>query len=123
MNISELAEFAPKEINLIDPDHQIYFLTKDDGEVVYIGKTKNIMQRLSTHLCKEKDFDKAYMIDIDDWTMEQVEAAFIQYARPMYNKTVTKINYGVHPDHHSIINFFVKDEFEIPNFMDVMNSL
>lgn len=68
----------------------IYFLKKDN-DIVYVGRTKNIKQRIQTHKReKKKDFD-SYKIahqcfDLKD--AKNIEDHFIMQHNPIYNRAL-----------------------------------
>jgi predicted DNA-binding transcriptional regulator AlpA len=63
----------------------IYFLF-DDDELVYIGQSSNIMQRVGAHLYEAvKGFNKVAYIAIERARLDEIEAAMIRKFRPPYN--------------------------------------
>jgi len=67
-NICRLLNFAERYDTYIAPrikNTVVYFLLHEDEGLVYIGKTKNIQQRLCQHRCT-KDFDMVYIKKIPD---------------------------------------------------------
>lgn len=79
-----------EENNLHDvtdiPTSFIYFLTDEDDEVVYVGKTSNGMSRIQTHK-KEgvKQFSKVYALLCEEEELDELEKFYIQKYRPIYN--------------------------------------
>ena len=111
MNISELVEVGVEELVLPCPIDFVYCLTEDCGEVVYIGRTNNVLRRVGSHFDEwTKSFCRAYAVDIDDFTADQVESALIRYFQPKYNKTLTKKGIGIPLGSidQIIIDYFVK---------------
>ena len=62
----------------------VYFLFKGD-EIVYIGKSINIIGRVMSHT-KDKDFDTWCYIPIDELEQGPIEEMAIQRYKPKYNK-------------------------------------
>lgn len=70
----------------------VYFLTYE-GELVYIGKTNNIFNRLSANILEgKKKFDDYYIaiFDTDSDNLTHIERIYIEKYLPMYNKRVYK---------------------------------
>ena len=70
----------------------VYFLTYE-GELVYIGKTNNLFNRLSAHIAENKKTFDDYCIAIFDTNSESlthIERIYIEKHLPMYNKRVYK---------------------------------
>jgi hypothetical protein len=61
----------------------IYFLVHE-SVVVYVGQTKALGQRLVSHK-KEKEFDRAFYLNVPAQVLSEVEAAFIRVLKPKYN--------------------------------------
>jgi hypothetical protein len=68
----------------------VYLLEKNE-DVIYVGRTKRIYDRLVSHKSK-KDFDKIALIEfIDKGQCGEAEYYFIKYYKPALNKIwVTK---------------------------------
>jgi predicted GIY-YIG superfamily endonuclease len=65
----------------------IYFLVKDK-EIVYIGKSCNLLSRINNH-CKNKEFDKIFYRPLENYKgieLTKLEKALIRAVRPKYNK-------------------------------------
>jgi predicted GIY-YIG superfamily endonuclease len=77
-----------------ESDRCVYFLVNKSKEVVYVGQTYNLFNRLATHR-NDKDFDKVYFLteptsvkknkSKKDWINEK-EKEYIQNYLPIYNK-------------------------------------
>lgn len=70
----------------------VYFLTYE-GELVYIGKTNNLFNRLSAHIAENKKTFDDYFIaifDTDSDSLIHIERIYIEKYTPMYNKRVYK---------------------------------
>lgn len=73
-----------KEVLDFERPSGVYFLI-NDGRVVYVGQTREIMLRLYTHR-KQKDFDKVYMIEVPNQELDTVERKLIKVLDPPLNK-------------------------------------
>ena len=63
----------------------VYILKKNEN-VVYVGRTKRIYDRLVTHKSK-KDFDKIALIEyLDEGQLRDAEYYLIKYYKPFLNK-------------------------------------
>jgi excinuclease UvrABC nuclease subunit len=75
---------------LMPKEQGIYHLFKDD-ELVYIGMSKNICNRLLDHLRDEKkEFNYGLWFVLKDKSMNaiyQIEKNLIKYWKPKYNQT------------------------------------
>ncbi|MFA5401424.1 MAG: hypothetical protein WC359_13325 [Dehalococcoidia bacterium] len=68
----------------------IYFLLKDN-EIVYVGKSDNVMKRISQHIvADEKMFDSYCVLPVKDEDLSTVEARYIWEFAPRHNKSVPK---------------------------------
>ena len=65
----------------------VYFLINDDGEVVYIGRTDNLLQRVGSHQ-KDKDFNKVYYIKPNIKTLEKKEALRVARMNKKHEKVL-----------------------------------
>ena len=64
----------------------IYFLCKS-GNLVYVGKSRNVILRLSGHF--QKDFDSVYMVPVAEDELRATEAFLIRLLRPPLNSHLT----------------------------------
>lgn len=71
-----LSRASPKE------NGAIYFLIKGN-EIVYVGQTTNVHNRLQSH--SDKDYDKVYFEPVDASVLRTVEYKYIRMFRPKYN--------------------------------------
>ena len=60
----------------------VYFLC-DGDRVVYVGQSKNMVQRLGSHA--NKDFNRALFMPVDERDLDRVESLFIALLRPGLN--------------------------------------
>jgi hypothetical protein len=69
----------------------VYFLCDTDvGNIVYVGKSKNMIERIMAH--SDKKFDRVFAILLHESDIALVEAAFINHYHPKYNKVIPKIH-------------------------------
>jgi hypothetical protein len=63
----------------------IYFLCKN-GEVVYVGKSTNVISRVATHSSENrKDFDKVFFLTVPKSELAALEKHYATILRPKYN--------------------------------------
>jgi hypothetical protein len=69
----------------------IYFLLNQAGEVVYVGKSSNVLLRMSGH--REKQFSSVRMIEVrDEAERSLLECRFIHILKPQINVSMTAFN-------------------------------
>jgi len=66
----------------------IYFLI-DRNVIVYVGKTKEFINRIITHLWSNKEFDRYFFIETND-NLEEIEKKYIKEFCPLLNKNSKK---------------------------------
>ena len=91
MTIAELDALIEGGDDLMQFDDRkircVYFLADDEGNVVYIGKTSDLRNRLKEHR-KEKSFTSIHYISFrQDEDMERVETGLIRKCDPRLNRT------------------------------------
>lgn len=71
----------------------IYFLYNEDN-LVYIGRTENLFQRIGTHIHGNKDFDSFSFLEVRSRDLEKVEYDLIDFFNPPLNvsKPVLRVN-------------------------------
>lgn len=62
----------------------IYLLLKGE-EVVYVGRSKNLYERLTGH--REKDYDRVFFFPVEEGKLSDFENFYISKYDPPYNKT------------------------------------
>ena len=62
----------------------VYFLLQGD-EVVYVGQTTRGLQRVYQHILT-KNFNKIYIIEVDEEELDYQEDFYIDKYKPKYNK-------------------------------------
>jgi len=92
MNIKDIKN--TEEIKPVTTGYCVYFLTNENGDIVYIGKSNmKTLSRISEHK-KNKEFKKAFLIDVKSKEeMDEKEKELIFQIRPKYNREVLKPNY------------------------------
>lgn len=74
----------------------VYFLI-ESNQVVYVGKSSNIMSRIRHHSCdEEKQFDSFAYVEFDSREIVSKEAEFIRLFKPTQNKNIK--NYTPDPN-------------------------
>lgn len=71
--------------NKKDPEYKIYFLISGE-EIVYIGQTIDIEERLKSHFHGKKEFDSYYSLDCKKEEADLLEYIYINIFKPKYNK-------------------------------------
>jgi hypothetical protein len=61
----------------------IYFLCRD-GEVVYVGQSKQVAKRIGCHLY-DKEFDFAFCMRIPESDLDFVEGEIVRHLKPKFN--------------------------------------
>jgi hypothetical protein len=77
-----------KEFALLPNNSCIYFLSEAD-EIVYIGQSINLMNRINTHR-SSMSFDRVHYLNIhgqDTRWLTTIEGAFIKRVKPVLNMT------------------------------------
>jgi len=62
----------------------IYFLI-DEGEIVYVGQSRDFDNRLEAHRKSGKQFDSFAWFEAPDLYLKQIEAYYIDRIQPFYN--------------------------------------
>lgn len=76
-----------KEYKIEDIACSCVYLLKKNGNVVYVGKTKNGFKRIMSHY-KKKDFDTVEIREVENDRLNEVEANLILDFKPKYNMTM-----------------------------------
>ncbi len=97
----------------------VYFLFQG-GEVIYIGKTRNILLRVSEHSSRfDKAFDSVAILPVDKDRLSSVELFYIRSFSPRYNvagKLPADIQIGIAGSH------FGKQLSELRAEMEVLRN-
>lgn len=86
----------------------IYKLLNEQGKVVYIGSTKNILQRISSHLFSDKIFSAVQFLECPLEEMEIWETEMILDINPKYNNTIPANDKYKHYESYKKLNPLVK---------------
>jgi hypothetical protein len=70
----------------------VYFLVRD-GVVVYVGKSVNLVKRLSKHL-ESKLFDSVFYLPVTTEDLDAAEKRFITRLNPIYNMTPSPFDWA-----------------------------
>jgi excinuclease UvrABC nuclease subunit len=83
---------ALKHLEREEENYKVYFLLRNE-EVIYIGQTINIRQRINSHSLEGRiDYDDVYYIECNEnQHVNIVEAKYIKKYNPIYNRN--KPNY------------------------------
>jgi len=87
MNIKD----QPIAIEIVDTVKPcVYFLTDDNGEILYVGKTKkNLLGKIAFHKC-EKQFNRSFFIRCSGYKeIDDMETKLILKYKPKYNKQIS----------------------------------
>ena len=99
-----------KKIELIPEEPGVYYFYDEDGNIIYIGKSRNLSQRVSTHLSNNSTSRAMEMRDsIADISWEEtgseliallLESAEIKLHKPRYNRAQRRTGYswGIYTD-------------------------
>ena len=76
-------------IDLSPSEPGVYFLVQGD-EVVYVGQSLNVMQRVATHVTNRRNgdpiaFDSASWVSVPRSDLDDVESAFFWLLSPRHN--------------------------------------
>lgn len=90
-----IAIFTPQEINNIPEHFGVYIMKDSSGNIIYVGKAKNLKKRISSYFQRKHDIKTASLveniafIDIISVNNESealiLEANFIKQYKPKYN--------------------------------------
>ena len=87
-NILELGQVLDMERVIKADDSRnsrVYFLI-NNNEIVYVGQTNMLSNRLSNH--SDKEFDSVSFVDVDPSFIGDIEASYIAKFDPIYNKNL-----------------------------------
>lgn len=96
------------------------YLLIDSGDVVYVGQSRNLAFRVSSHIqSEEKVFDSVEFHECSEEDLPEIEAMLIATIKPKYNQTIPKCNsyksYSqVKRDYqgiHSVVSEYIEPSF------------
>ena len=93
MNIKNI----PESIEFTFPKHAcVYLLTDEEGNILYVGKSKNnTIGRIAYHQ-HEKEFNRVFFINCNGFKeMDKLESKLILKYKPKYNKAIDKKAVGL----------------------------
>lgn len=92
----------PKLLDMIDQaptETGVYYMHSEDGEIIYIGKSKNIKKRLTQHFTSDNRKSKKIQLDVhavsfeltgNDLIAQLKESEEIKRIKPIYNRALRK---------------------------------
>lgn len=99
-------QLEPKLLDLIanaPTDTGVYYMHKEDGAIIYIGKSKNIKKRLTQHFTNDSRKSKKIQLAVSSITYETTgseliallkESEEIKQNKPIYNRALRKTIYS-----------------------------
>lgn len=89
-----LTTIEKKSINELYPIINGVYVLYSDGDVVYIGKSKNVFMRIIAHINdKGKNFDQYQIIECKEDELDIYKRILINTYLPRYNKDLTTKKY------------------------------
>jgi len=102
---------APKLLDIIDklPSRcGIYYIHREDGKIIYIGKSLNIKKRVNQHFTGNSTRSKKIQLEVFDVSYEETgseliallkESQEVKVNKPKYNRSQSKTNlqWGLYP--------------------------
>ncbi|RZJ65489.1 MAG: exonuclease [Flavobacterium sp.] len=95
---------APKLLDIVDklPSRcGVYYIHREDGKIIYIGKSRNIKKRVNQHFTGTSNKSKRIQVEVFDVTFEETgseliallkESEEVKVNKPKYNRSQTKTN-------------------------------
>ncbi|NUY82280.1 GIY-YIG nuclease family protein [Flavobacterium sp. MAH-1] len=95
---------APKLLDIVDklPSRcGIYYVHREDGKIIYIGKSRNIKKRVNQHFTGNQTKSKKIQLEVFDVTYEETgseliallkESQEVKVNKPKYNRAQSKTN-------------------------------
>lgn len=95
-------QLEPRHIDIVDKlpsDTGVYYIHKDDGEVIYIGKSKNIKKRINQHFTSTSPKAKKIQLHVAAVTYEKTgselvallkESEEIKKNKPIFNRALRR---------------------------------
>ncbi|MEP2935085.1 MAG: exonuclease domain-containing protein [Gilvibacter sp.] len=99
-------QLEPKLLDLIEQTPSVtgvYYMHREDGTIIYIGKSKNIKKRLTQHFTNENRKSKKIQLEVTAVTYEETgsdliaqlkESQEIKVNKPLYNRALRKTLYN-----------------------------
>lgn len=95
-------QLEPKLLDIIEnapTDTGVYYMHRKDGEIIYIGKSKNIRKRLVQHFTSDNRKSKKIQLEVAEVTFEKTgseliallkESEEIKKNKPIYNRALRR---------------------------------
>jgi DNA polymerase-3 subunit epsilon len=111
-------QLEPRHIDIIDQlpsETGVYYIHKSDGEIIYIGKSKNIKQRINQHLTSPSHKSKKIQLNVAGVTYEKTgselvallkESEEIKKNKPIYNRALRRTIFT-----HALYSFIDEDGY------------
>lgn len=96
---------APKLLDIVDrlPSRcGVYYIHREDGKIIYIGKSRNIKKRVNQHFTGTTHKSKKIQLEVFDVTYEETgseliallkESQEVKLNKPKYNRAQSKTNF------------------------------
>jgi DNA polymerase-3 subunit epsilon len=117
-------QLEPKLLDLIKEapsETGVYYMHREDGSIIYIGKSKNIKKRLTQHFTNDKRKAKKMQLEVaavtyeltgNDLVAQLKESEEIKKNKPIYNRALRRSLYSYqlnsHTDNHGYINLAIE---------------
>ena len=117
-------QLEPKLIDIIQEaptSTGVYYMHREDGSIIYIGKSKNIKKRLTQHFTNDNRKSKKIQLEVAAVTYEETgndliaqlkECEEIKQNKPIYNRALRKTLFayqlGSFTDQHGYINLKIE---------------
>lgn len=106
IRIEAKRQLEPKLLDMIEQTPSVtgvYYMHKQDGQIIYIGKSRNIKKRLNQHFTSDNRKSKKIQLEIAAVTYEETgsdliaqlkESEEIKRNKPIYNRALRKTVYS-----------------------------
>ena len=106
IRIEAKRQIEPKLLEMIEQTPSVtgvYYMHREDGEIIYIGKSRNIKKRLNQHFTSDNRKSKKIQLEVAAVTYEQTgsdliaqlkESEEIKRNKPMFNRALRKTVYS-----------------------------
>lgn len=111
-------QLEPKLIDIVaeaPTETGVYYMHREDGTIIYIGKSKNIKKRLTQHFTSDSKKAKRLQLDVAAVTYEKTgndliaqlkESEEIKNNKPRYNRALRKTRYT-----HQLVSFHDENDY------------
>ena len=87
LDLNVLVDLVKMTRRAIEPPQQGIYLLFDGNEIVYVGRSVHVRQRVESHR-DSKQFDSYAMVPVPEIEQTWVEKALIQALQPKYNRAL-----------------------------------